>query len=44
MTIVLRKVGEAHWVNLKKAGRCRVTLTDILGYFGRGGPLRIVWL
>lgn len=43
MTLILRRAGPTSWHKLK-AGRCRVSLCELVGAFGRGPVRRVVFL
>jgi hypothetical protein len=44
VTLILRRVDSPVWVRLRAAGRCRVSLCEILGAFGSGPVVRVVFL
>lgn len=44
MTLILRRVGAALLTDLGAAGVCRVGLCEIVGSFGTGPALRVVFL
>ncbi len=44
MTLILRRVDAPAWVKLRAGGVCRVSLCEILGCWGSGPVVRVVFL
>jgi hypothetical protein len=45
MTIIVRRIGDRkHYRKLGKAGECMVGLAELVGAFGSGKIVRVVWL
>ena len=44
MTLIVRRVGERVTVELGAVGRCEVGTGEVVGAFGCGRIVRVVWL